>query len=880
MTPGTKLGPYEIVAPIGAGGMGEVYRAQDTRLDRTVAVKILPAHLAAREDLRQRFEREARAVSSLNHPHICALYDVGQQDGIHYLVMEYLEGETLAQRLEKGRLPLPQTLRYAIEIADALDQAHRSGVVHRDVKPGNIMLTKSGAKFLDFGLAKVSAAPALPAVPDTDLTKTTPLTAQGSVLGTYPYMAPEQFVGKDADARSDIFSFGAVLYEMLTGKRAFTGKSQASLMVAIMEIDPPAVSTLQPTTPAVLDRVVRTCLAKDPDDRWQAARDLLRELRWIAEDDAPPAKASRTRTLRHWLWVAASVLLTLLAWVAGYYQRTPPEAPAASFQVYPPDNEAYAGIPSISPDGRRLVIRARGTVGQAYLVVRRIDSLEAQKLPGTEGALYTTWSPDSRYVAFVQGVKLKKVDVTGGAAQTLCDFPLNNAPFLAWGTADVILFSGPDGLQRVSGSGGVPAPATTLDPTRQETMHWAPHFLPDGKRFLYAAGSLYYAGDTRPGKGGVFLGSLDLPAGSRERKMVVDTRRGAIFAPGPRGSGYLLFEREGALMAQRYDISSLQLAGDAFPVAPRVSLPGGVLAASVSENGTLAYSSQTAAANTQFAWYDRAGKHLGDLGPPGAYRTFSLSRDEKRLAVERVDGDNSDIWILDETRGGSFSRFTFHPARDSYPLWSPDGSRIAFTGYRDGPGSLYQKPYSGAGGEQLLLKMAGALADWSADGRYLLYGARMSEGMWVLPLGEGKPIAFLPKEVQPRDGQFSPDGKWIAYSAAESKDREVYVQSFPASEGKWQVSTAGGSLPRWRRDGKELFYLASNRTLMAVPVKTGPGFETRVPVALFPVRTTGTAEYAVSGDGRRFLIQSVAEESSRPPITVVMNWLAAGMRGK
>ena len=622
---GAKLGPYEITGAIGAGGMGEVYRARDMRLDRIVAIKVLPAHLAGRAELRERFDREAKTIASLNHPHICTLYDTGHQDEIDFLVMEYLEGETLAQRLQKGALPIQQVLQYAIEISDALDKAHRKGITHRDLKPGNIMLTKSGTKLLDFGLAKL-AQEAVPATPESQLpTMKSGITGEGTILGTLQYMAPEQVEAKEVDARTDIFAFGAVVYEMATGKKAFEGKTQASLIAKILEIDPPPISSLQPMTPPALDRVVKKCLAKEPEKRWQAASDVCDELKWIAEGGSQtgmpaPISASRKSALGdgRLAWIVAAVFF-LAASALGYFvysRPAPQQAHAVRFTLFPPDKWSLAGTGAvttgatapvmISPDGQRVAFVAISAEGKSLLWVRSLDTLTAQSFAGTEGASAPFWSPDSRSLAFFAGGKLKKIDVSGGPPITLCDAPDNRGG--TWNRDGLILFAPTNTsvLQKVSASGGVPAPATVLG--QGELGQIRPSFLPDGRHFLYSTIA------PRPGLGGpIYLGSLD----SAERKVLFNANSAnALYA-----QGYLLFLRETTLIAQPFDARRLVLTGDAFPIAERIrtstsTQPYGYFSAS--ENGALVYQTGAETANSQLLWFDRTGKQIGALGDPAA----------------------------------------------------------------------------------------------------------------------------------------------------------------------------------------------------------------------------------------------------------------------
>jgi len=724
LTSGARLGPYEIISALGAGGMGQVYRARDTRLDRVVAIKILPPHLSGDPALRQRFEREAKAISSLNHPHICVLYDVGNQDGTEFLVMECVEGETLAKRLEKGPLPLEQALKYGTEIADALDKAHRNGVVHRDLKPGNIMLTASGAKLLDFGLAKVAPPLGAGATLTAAATRTTPLTQQGTLVGTFQYMSPEQLEGKDVDARSDIFSFGSVLYEMVSGRRAFPGKSQISVASAILEKEPEPISTLQPLTPPALDRAIRVCLAQDPQDRWQTARDLLLELKWIAEAGSeagvPAPIVSRRKVREKILWGVAAVSLVLAAAISYAYIRrmSVPVRPIRSL-ILPPEKVSFAltggeGGPVLSPDGTRLVFTARDASGKEALWVRSLDSLTAQRLEGTEDSSFAFWSPDSRTIGFFAGGKLKKIDAGGGPAQTLCDAPGGRGG--AWSEREVIVFA-PEitsGLSRVPVAGGTPTEITHLAQSQAGFSHRWPTFLPDGRHFLYWGGNPFI---TNAPNTGIFLGALD----SNEENFLVQADSSALYAP----PGYLLYVREQTLMAQPFDAGSLKLKGDAFPVGEHVSSPQlfrlGLF--TVSQSGLLVYQTGQGV-SAQFLWLDVHGNKVGTVGEAGNQLFPRLSPNGARLAYVRVDpqSKNADIWLMDLARGVP-TRFTFDPAPDNWPVWSPDGSRIVFASARKGHTDLYVKDASGAANEESLYESNGDKTpkDWSRDGRYIVF---------------------------------------------------------------------------------------------------------------------------------------------------------------
>jgi eukaryotic-like serine/threonine-protein kinase len=895
LSPGVRLGAYEIVALVGAGGMGEIYRARDTRLDRTVAIKVLAASLAADEQLRERFDREARAISSLNHPHICTLFDVGHQDGVDFLVLEFLDGTTLADRLARGgdRVALDpnEALKIAMQICDALDKAHRTGIVHRDLKPANVMLTKAGAKLLDFGLAK-SAAPVVAASGLSMLPTTPPnLTAQGTILGTFQYMAPEQIEGLEADARTDIFAFGALLFEMLTGRTAFEGQTRASLLGAILKDEPPAVSRVRPVVPAALDRIISTCLAKDPDDRYQTARDLLRDLRWVASgssNDAvaqmipPPARSNRVA------WLMAAVLaIALVATAVVALRRAGEVVPAASsmqFTIAAPENTSFEGPTgggtgavaqvAVSPDGRGVVFVARAKSGY-QIWLRPIGSVAARPIPGTEGGAFPFWSPESRFIGFFAAGKLKKVQISGGIPMVLADAPAGRGG--TWSRDNVILFaaSNTDGLLRISSNGGSPAVVTTLDATTGETTHRWPHFLPDGRHFLYTAAWGTCCPALKPGV--IRMASLD-PADAATTLFEADSS--ASYA-----SGHVLFRSrdDDSLMAQPFDLDARQPRGDAFLLVERVSWERSrYVAASASQDGTLVYAQDDSNAAEQLTWLDRAGRSLATVGAPAMYNSVALSPDERSIAVGVGTGSptNHDIWIIDIARNVP-SRWTFDPGTDESPVWSPDGLRIAFQGQRSGKISLRQQLIGGTGDESLF-DVSGNLpiapSAWSADGRYIAYSSVSSgsSDVWVLPLfGDRKPFPMVQTTAQETSGVFSPDVQWIAYGSNESGQGNIFVRPFPGPGAKHQISTEGGSRAVWRADGKELFYLGADGTMMAVAIDTTGQFTAGLPQALFPTRARvgNYQKFAVTKDGKRFLI-SAPPQSRSAPLTVVLNWTA------
>jgi len=875
---GSKLGPYEIVAPIGAGGMGEVYRARDTRLERTVAVKVLPSHLSASAEVRQRFEREAKTISQLSHPHICALYDVGNQDGVEYLVMEFLEGETLAQRLLNGSLPAEQTLRYGMEIADALDKAHRQGIVHRDLKPGNMMLTKSGVKLLDFGLAKAVAPAAVSGSSHSVLPTQagSNLTQEGTILGTFQYMAPEQLEGREADARTDIFAFGAVLYEMATGRKAFSGRSQASLISSIMKEEPAPISTLSPMTPPALDRVVKTCLAKDPEDRFQTAHDVRLELQWVAEGGsqagvpAPVAARRKTREAIAWAGFAAAALAAA-ALAVGYARRAPKPQQAYRSALLPPEKAAAVLFPALSPDGSHVVFGVRAE-GKIALWERALATTEARPLAGTEGGLLPFWSPDGRSIGFFADKKLKRMEIAGGPALTICDADGMGG---TWNAAGVILFGIPSGpIQRVAASGGTPSPVTRLDASRHETTHRYPSFLPDGRHFLYYAANL--AGAPQDPANLIRAGSLD----SRDDRPLVPAYSNTLYA-----SGHLLYVRDGNLLAQRFDPKGLALSDEVAPVAQNVGQFGPFLNFanfSTSDNGVLVYGEATPP-SSRLTWFDRDGKKVGIAGESAPYvGVFRLSPDGTKIAETLWDPTTrkSDLWIQELARGAR-TRLTSDGSNNVGPAWSPDGSRIAFMSDRKHQGALYVKEAAG-GGEQPVFEAAGqtTVADWSPDGRQLAIENREPAGerkvaLSFLPLeGESKPKPYLQRGAEMGTSRFSPDGRWLAYTSLDSGAWEVYVAPLPGPGGRRQVSTAGGNQPRWRRDGRELFFLAG-RKIMAVEIRTEPTFEAGAPKVLFDPGPLGTpAGYEVAADGQRFLVAVSDARETAPPFALVVNWPA------
>jgi serine/threonine-protein kinase len=876
LTNGTKLGPYEIVAPLGAGGMGEVYRARDTRLERTVAIKILPPHLSSDPILRQRFEREAKVISSLNHPHICVLYDVGQQDGVDFIVMECIEGETLAARLEKGPLPREQVLKYGIQIADALDKAHRSGVVHRDLKPGNIMLTASGAKLLDFGLAKAAVPLAAGDTLTAAVAPTAPVTQQGAIVGTFQYMSPEQVEGKDVDARSDVFSFGSVLYEMLTGRRAFQGKSQLSVTSAVLEKEPEPISTLQPLTPPTLDRAIRVCLAKDPENRWQTARDLLLELKWIAEAGSQAGAAapvvSRRKLRERLAWVAAAFLaLTTMAFAIGFVLRAPqPPQPMRLSAEIGVDATLYTRFgPSaiLSPDGTRLVFVVGGSDQKQRLYVRSLDQFQATALSGTENANDPFFSPDGQWIGFFADRKLKKISVQGGGVVTLCD--VNSDRGGSWGEDGTIVFTSDNrvALSKVSSAGGTPAPLTTLDKQVGEVTHRWPQVLPGSKAVLFTSST--HGTDYEDAE--IVVYSM----ASGQRKTV---QRGGFY-PRYLPSGHLVYMHEGTMFALPFDLKRMDVTGQPAPILEGVvttPVSGGAQF-SFSDAGNLVYvAGRGVVPNLSLYWMDREGKFTPLRETLGEYRAPAFSPDGKRLALEIWDGKSADIWVDDWDRD-TLTRITFAGGANTSPVWTPDGKRIVYSSEeKGGTYNLWWKRADGAGDAQRLTKNKNAQypESWRPDGKILAITQNNPETSWdAMTLSVegneksgwkfGEPKPFLNSIFVESDPAFSPDGRWIAYGSNESGSYEVYVRPFPGPGGKWQVSTGGGDYPKWSRNSKELFYrTAESKIMVATYTASGDSFQAGKPQLWSPGQFTGRgfiSNFDLHPDGKRFAVLKTPE---------------------
>jgi eukaryotic-like serine/threonine-protein kinase len=912
LTSGTKLGPYEIQSLLGTGGMGEVYRARDTRLGRDVAIKVLPAHLSSDLDLRQRMEREAKAISSLNHPHICTLYDVGSQDGIDFLVMEYLEGETLADRLHRGELPLEEALKIAREIAEALDKAHRRGIVHRDLKPANVMLTKNGTKLMDFGLAKPSpgantesADPSTPNAPTMSVAALTapasPLTQKGTVVGTFQYMAPEVLRGAEADARSDIFSFGCVLYEMLTGRRAFEGKSQFSVLGAILDKEPERISNLLPDSHPRLDETVRLCLAKTPDQRYGCMHDVQIQMEALARNpkaaslQAPSLQPASPSSRVPWLIAGIAALLAIIAATA-YIVRTPKSLPVVRSSILPPTDTSFltmlpnSGPPVISPDGTLLAFTARDEKSKVLLYVRSLTSLTAQPLAGTDDAIYPFWSPDSRQIAFFAAGKLKKINANGGPPLDICDSITGRGG--TWGKDGVIVFTpgSNQSLLSVPAAGGTPVPASKLDVAKGENSHRWPWFLPDGKHFLYWSRTSH-AGESPV----LYVGEL----GRLQAKLLTKSETMAQYA-----SGHLLFLRGQTLMAQPFDPSRMELSGEPQPIAEHIAVNGATVRAmfSASETGTLVYQSGEASTGWDLVWWGRDGKQMETAAQASRYIGPSLSPDGTRLAVTIFVGNQgiADLWVFDLARRATRIRITFNGSSSgitgtsssaNQAPWTPDGRTIFYLSNDKGIFQIHAKAADGSGTDHVILESADATAaprSVSPDGRYLVYEKRLNQNqtvahIWALPLsgnggsGETKPFPVVQDAFDERAPTVSPDGKWLAYHSNESGRPEIYITAFPGGGAKWQVSSNGGSTPKWRHDGKELFFLDPQDNIAAVDVNaSGNAVKLGAPHTLFQAvgiqRDFGP--YDVTADGKKFLINSGNLKEGTEPVTLVQNWPA------
>ena len=862
--------------------MGEVYKAHDSRLNRDVAIKILPAALSADPERRERFEREARAVSSLNHPNICTVYDVGRQDDTDFLVMELLDGESLQQRLTKGPLPLDQALRVGIEIADALSRAHRQGIVHRDLKPANVVLTRQGAKLLDFGLAKVGApqaASGMTMVPTIEKS----LTADGTILGTFQYMSPEQLEGGDADARTDIFAFGALMYEMVTGRKAFEGRSQASLIASIINANPAPIASLAPMTPPALERLIRICLMKDPDERWQTAHDVATQLRWIAEGGSQlgvPAPVVAHRKSRERVAWALAVLFAIAAVAAAMriVLHTDPAPQPIRFTVVSPPGVVLS-FPRLSPDGRTIAfVGTAASRNRISIWMRSVDSFDVRELEGTEGVLRPFWSPDSKYLGFFAGGQLKKVSVSGGPPQLVAVHP--GGADGSWGSQNVILFDGraTDPIWRVSAGGGNVTVAMKPDTGRKEVGVAWPYFLPDGKHFVFAANG-------PDGPIGLRVGALDQDG---------STALGDLQSRVEYSSGYLVYVSQNTMVARPFSTKSRTFTGDPFPVTDRIQIGAlGLVDFSLSQTGDLAYITQAAEVKSRLLWVNRAGQDIGTVGDPATFGDIALAPDSSRIAAAVTSRTGSktstNIWTYDVKRGAA-SKLTFADRIQASPVWSPDGTRVAYALLAaSGSYQLATKLASGAGAEEAFPDDKDHHlfpTDWSRDGGRLVVSTAprsvASVGVTIYDAtqpGKSTPFLQAPLGIAQSMGRLSPDGRWIAYQSNESNRNEIYVQPYPPTGGRWQISTAGGNSPLWRADGREIFYDTAGDTFYGVTVDVkGTSLEVGTPVKLFQRAVLhGSPQfyrYAVDRDGQRFLLNAPVDNATPQTAQIVLSWAA------
>lgn len=879
---GEKLGLYEILAPIGAGGMGEVYRARDPKLDREVAIKVLPENLAGDAERLGRFEREARVLASLNHPNIAQIYGVEERA----LVMELVEGPTLADRIKQGPIPAEEAQTILLQMADALEYAHERGVIHRDLKPANIKIDpEDKVKILDFGLAKALTDPLSSNVSDPTQSPTLTMgaTVVGTILGTASYMAPEQARGKKVDKRADIWAFGAVVYEMLTGGRLFDAEDTMHAIGKVLE-QPIELDRVPPKFRKLLWR----CLDRNPKDRLRDIGEVRFLLAEPASSAAPePLPASRRRS--RWIFAGAAIVavLGLGAGAGMHFTGHTAPLPVVRFTVLPPDGGAFPGNTpriAISPDGTMLAFQSLGSQGKPQIWIRRFDSTEAQPLPGTEGAVTPFWSADSRFVGFFADGKLKRAEAGGGPAQIICDGPTTDSNG-TWNRDGVILFSGRDSanpVMRVMASGGTPAPVTKL--AKGEQIQRWPRFLPDGRHFLY------FSTFDDPNQNGTFVSSID----GMPPKRILTSQFMADYA-----SGYLLYRVDRALMARPFDVNKLELSGEQVQVTPSVGVlaNNGRVGFSVSNNGYMAFSEISNGDVTHMVWLDRSGKQIGDVGEPGYFGEPRLSPDGKQVAVTRIESGVDAVWLVDLARGVP-SKFASGPSGRGrrYPVWSPDGRTIFLNAGGFGESALYSKDVSGLSEEQLLLKdSSGALVpqDVSPDGKALTYH-RSTGGnfdLYALPLeggpGTKKPEPFAVQATPSNETQarFSADGHWLAFASDESGQSEVFVRSYPGKERKIPISPApeAGSEPQWRRDGKELYYVSQDsngvRRLMMVPIRSLNPFEAGTPTALFTLPAFSSlpteSHYAASADGSKFLFLAPVARPQAQRIIVVQNWTAA-----
>ena len=909
---GQTISHYKILEKLGEGGMGIVYKAHDTKLDRVVALKFLPQHLQASEQDKARFMQEAKAASAINHPNICTIYSIDEYDGRLFITMEFVEGQTLRDKVKairvgdtiKGReslLPLKQSVDIGIQIADGLAAAHEKGIVHRDIKPENIMIRKDGiAQIMDFGLAKLRASGST----------VTRLTKEGSTVGTAGYMSPEQVQGQDTDHRSDIFSLGVLLYELFTGKLPFNGVHETALMYEIVNVDATPMSIANADIESELDRIVLECLEKEPSERYQSAAEASKDLKRFKRESgrarvsriapsravqqrsntSPPIGSSKDYKHPPLGWILSTVLLLLACAVLAllYVRKSTIERQTIQTSLLPPETKWFvskgAGHFALSPDGRTLAFVARDSGGANVLWIRPLDGPASHPLGSTQGAEYPFWSPDGRMLGFFADGKLKKIEISGTPAQTICDGAWGRGG--TWNQDGVIVFSPSPfaPLSRISASGGVPTTVTKLDTTTQENTHRWPLFLPDGKHFFFLGRTSNNEADA------ICLASLDT---TEKARVILHASSNVAYS-----AGHLLFMREHSLIAQPFDVTRLELSGDPFPIADRVfydpSFNRAIFSASV--NGLLIYQQGVAGGSRQLVWYDRTGKNLGAASKAGDQLDLRLSPDGRRVAIAQFDyqSRNYDIWIYEFSRDVP-TRFTFDPALHRLPIWSPDGRQIVFASNRKGRWNIYRKAASGAGTEEAFIdsNVNTIATDWSPDGKCLAYFTtgdnKTNADSWILTLpsgqASGKPEArsFLRTEFNEGQGAtFSPDGKWLAYQSDESGRYQVYVRPSSGSDGKWQISTAGGTRPHWRRDWKEIFYLAEDGKFTAAEIRiSGSALEMGAVRPLFKVDAVtnvggvsfldGSA-YDVTADGQRFLVNVFLEDTSSHPVTLVVNW--------
>ena len=896
---GSTISHYKILEKLGEGGMGVVYKAQDLTLDRLVALKFLSSHLSTSEQDKARFVQEAKAASAINHPNICTIYSIDEHEAQLFIAMEYVDGQTLREK--KGTISFNQAIDIGIQIADGLAAAHEKGIVHRDIKPENIMIRKDGiAQIMDFGLAKLRG-------------NVSRLTKEGSTVGTAGYMSPEQVQGQDADHRSDIFSFGVLLYELLTGQLPFKGVHETALAYEIVNVDAAPMSSIKPEIDPSLDAIVLECLEKDINERAQSIKQISVDLKRYKRQSSRKSVSQITASRRAYepssstllmeppeglkrlplIWILGTVLFFLasVALVIVHFREAAQETRTYRASLLPQEKMTFVstggGHLAISPDGASLAFVARDSAGKTSLWIRPLDALLGQPLHGTDGAEYPFWSPDSRFIGFFAGGKLKKIEVSGGPPQTICDVVWGRGG--TWNRDGVIVFSSSawTPLYRVPAAGGLPTAVTKFDTSRHEGSHRWPHFLPDGKHFFFLSRTVGTAAEEADA---IYLASLD---STETSKLIIHASSNMAYA-----AGYLLFIREQSLMAQPFDATHLQLTGDAVPIVGQIKYDASFNKAffSASNNSMLVYQTGVASSIRQLVWFDRSGERLGSAGKAGEYLDIRLSPDGGRVAVALFDRQtrNYDLWIYELVRD-VWTRFTFDPARHRCPIWSPDGTRIVFTSDRMKHFDIYQKISSGMGSEEILLEsnIDKVPTDWSSDGKFLAFltfgDPRTKVDSWILPLTPGKtegtrpPTPFLQTEFnEGGGGTFSPDGRWIAYQSDENGKDQVYARPFPGPGGKWLISTSGGTRPHWRRDGKEIFYLSEDNNLMAAEIRASgstfevgtvrPLFKTNPVIAVGGIAYVGGAAYDVTADGKRFLVNAWVDEVSSAPITLVVHW--------